>query len=70
MTARFDLIGLVVADMARSLTFYRRLGLEVPAEADTEPHIEAEAPGVPRRSARLRCHVRARNAVVRRKASG
>jgi hypothetical protein len=28
MTARFDLIGLVVAGMPRSLAFYRRLGLD------------------------------------------
>ncbi len=41
MTARFDLIGLVVDDMARSLAFYRRLGFEIPAAADTEPHVEA-----------------------------
>ena len=41
MTARFDLLGIVVNDMARSLGFYRRLGIEVPAEADNEPHVEA-----------------------------
>ena len=45
MTARFDLIGLVVADMARSLAFYRRLGLDIPADADAEPHVEAPLPG-------------------------
>ena len=45
MTARFDLIGLVVADMPRSLAFYRRLGLEIPAEADGESHVEASLPG-------------------------
>jgi catechol 2,3-dioxygenase-like lactoylglutathione lyase family enzyme len=45
MTPKFDLIGLVVADMAASLAFYRRLGLEVPAEADGEPHVEAALPG-------------------------
>ena len=31
--------------MARSLAFYRRLGLEVPPEADKEPHVEAALPG-------------------------
>ena len=41
MTARLDIIGMVVEDMARSLAFYRRLGLDVPADADTEPHVEA-----------------------------
>jgi len=45
MTARFDLIGLVVADMPRSLAFYRRLGLEIGDEADGEPHVEVPLPG-------------------------
>ncbi len=30
MTARFDAIGLVVSDMAASVTFYRRLGFAFP----------------------------------------
>lgn len=41
MTPRLDAIGLVVADMAASLAFYRRLGLDIPAEADSAPHAEA-----------------------------
>jgi catechol 2,3-dioxygenase-like lactoylglutathione lyase family enzyme len=45
MSARLDAVGLVVADMGRSLAFYRRLGLEVPAEADAEDHAEATLPG-------------------------
>ena len=45
MTARFDLIGLVVADMARSLAYYRLLGFDLPASADAEPHVEAALPG-------------------------
>ena len=45
MTARFDAIGLVVADMARSLAFYRRLGIAIPADADNEGHVEASLPG-------------------------
>ncbi|MGH3876717.1 MAG: VOC family protein [Actinophytocola sp.] len=45
MTPKFDLIGLVVADMAASLAFYRRLGFDIPAEADGEPHVEAPLPG-------------------------
>ncbi|MEX0629569.1 MAG: VOC family protein [Chloroflexota bacterium] len=45
MTARFDFIGLVVDDMARSLAFYRRLGLDIPADADEEDHVEATLPG-------------------------
>ncbi len=42
---RLDLIGLVVADMAASLAFYRRLGVDVDASADAEPHVEAALPG-------------------------
>ncbi|GAB2807859.1 VOC family protein [Actinocorallia aurea] len=45
MKAHLDLIGLVVADMAASLAFYRRLGLDLPAEADAAPHVEAVLPG-------------------------
>ncbi|MFF3325530.1 VOC family protein [Streptomyces sp. NPDC002889] len=45
MTPRLDAIGLVVADMAASLAFYRRLGLDVPAEADTAPHVQHTLPG-------------------------
>ena len=44
-TARLDAIGLIVADMGRALAFYRRLGLDIPAEADTEDHAEATLPG-------------------------
>lgn len=42
---RLDLVGLVVADMATSLAFYRRLGLDLPAEADDAPHVETTLPG-------------------------
>lgn len=45
MTPRIDLIGLVVADMARSLAFYRRLGLPIPPGAEAEPHVEVTLPG-------------------------
>ncbi|KIF70999.1 glyoxalase [Streptomyces sp. AcH 505] len=45
MTPRLDVIGLVVSDMAASLAFYRRLGVAVPADADTAPHAEAVLPG-------------------------
>jgi catechol 2,3-dioxygenase-like lactoylglutathione lyase family enzyme len=43
--ARLDVVGIVVDDMARSLAFYRRLGFDLPAEADSEPHVEAILPG-------------------------
>jgi len=45
MTPRFDLLGLVVADMDRSLTFYRSLGLDIPPVDAAAPHVEAELPG-------------------------
>jgi catechol 2,3-dioxygenase-like lactoylglutathione lyase family enzyme len=45
MAPRLDLFGLVVADMAASLAFYRRLGLDIPADADGQPHVEAALPG-------------------------
>ncbi|HEV8561792.1 MAG TPA: VOC family protein [Actinophytocola sp.] len=43
--AKLDVVGLIVEDMARSLAFYRALGLDVPAEADTEPHVDFTLPG-------------------------
>ena len=45
MQARLDLIGIVVDDMARALAFYRKLGLQIPAEADSEPHVEVTLNG-------------------------
>ncbi|MFD3923837.1 VOC family protein [Streptomyces sp. NPDC058595] len=45
MTPRLDLIGIVTSDMAASLAFYRRLGLDIPTDADTAPHVEAALPG-------------------------
>lgn len=45
MTVRIDLIGFVVADMARSLAFYRQLGLEIPIGAESEDHVEITLPG-------------------------
>ena len=40
-----DLIGIVVEDMARSLAFYRELGLDVPPDGDGQPHVETSLPG-------------------------
>jgi len=40
MTLQLSMIGLVVADMGRSLDFYRRLGLAVPTGLDNRPHVE------------------------------
>jgi uncharacterized glyoxalase superfamily protein PhnB len=45
MTPRFDALGVVVSDMARSLAFYRMLGLEFPDGAETEGHVEAPLRG-------------------------
>ena len=45
MEVRLGLVEIVVQDMARSLAFYRRLGLDVPPEADREPHVDMELPG-------------------------
>ncbi len=46
MDLRLSVIGLVVADMAATLAFYRRLGFDVPAEADGEGHVEVAAAGL------------------------
>jgi catechol 2,3-dioxygenase-like lactoylglutathione lyase family enzyme len=45
MAPTFNAIGLAVADMATSLAFYRRLGLDFPAGSDQEPHAEAVVAG-------------------------
>jgi catechol 2,3-dioxygenase-like lactoylglutathione lyase family enzyme len=42
---QFAFVGLVVSDMAASVAFYRRLGLEFPEGAETQPHVEAGLPG-------------------------
>jgi catechol 2,3-dioxygenase-like lactoylglutathione lyase family enzyme len=42
MKLRPALIELVVHDMAATLAFYRRLGLDVPPDADTQPHVDVE----------------------------
>lgn len=44
---RFNAIGFAVADLGRSLEFYRALGLDVPDGAESGPHAEIPlAPGV------------------------
>ncbi|MEZ4564339.1 MAG: VOC family protein [Thermomicrobiales bacterium] len=45
MQLKLDMIGIVVRDMARSLAFYRALGLDIPASADREGHVEVTLPG-------------------------
>ena len=43
--AKLQVVEIVVADMARALAFYRLLGLDIPAEADAEPHVDVGLPG-------------------------
>ena len=46
MDLRLSVIGLVVADMATTLAFYRRLGLDLPTDADGQPHVEVQVGGL------------------------
>jgi uncharacterized glyoxalase superfamily protein PhnB len=43
--ARLALVEIVVADMGEALDFYRLLGLDISAGADTEPHVDVALPG-------------------------
>ena len=43
--ARMDAVGIVVSDMAKALAFYRQVGLDVPASADGQGHVEVGLPG-------------------------
>lgn len=45
MTPRLDLIGIVTTDMARSLAFYRQLGLSFDEGAEQAPHVEVTLQG-------------------------
>jgi catechol 2,3-dioxygenase-like lactoylglutathione lyase family enzyme len=45
MAPTFQAIGIVAVDLTTSLAFYRDLGLDIPAEADKEPHVELALPG-------------------------
>ncbi|MYQ76573.1 glyoxalase [Streptomyces sp. SID4923] len=45
MTPRLDAISLTTADLPASLAFYRRLGLDIPAGAESAPHVEVVLPG-------------------------
>lgn len=40
-----DAFGMVVADMAATLRFYRLIGLDIPSSADDEQHVEVELAG-------------------------
>jgi predicted lactoylglutathione lyase len=40
MSVQLSMVGLMVRDMAASLAFYRRLGLEIPDGAETQPFVQ------------------------------
>ena len=46
MKLRLALIELVVSDMSATLAFYRRLGLDIPLQADGEDHVDIEVGGM------------------------
>ena len=46
LNLRPAVVELVVRDMAAALSFYRRLGLDIPAEADAEPHVDVDLGGL------------------------
>jgi len=46
MNPQLNAIGLVTTNLEASLRFYRLLGLDIPADAETQPHVEAVAGGV------------------------
>lgn len=45
MTPRLDAVSVTTADLAASLAFYRRLGLDIPEGAESAPHVEVALPG-------------------------
>jgi catechol 2,3-dioxygenase-like lactoylglutathione lyase family enzyme len=45
MKLRPALFEFVVSDMAATLAFYRRLGLELPLDADDQPHVDLDLGG-------------------------
>jgi uncharacterized glyoxalase superfamily protein PhnB len=45
MTPELNAIGIVVADMSASLSFYRLLGIEFAADAEQAPHVEVTLAG-------------------------
>ena len=42
MTLRLGFIGIVTSNMAASLAFYRALGVEIDADQDGAPHVDAQ----------------------------
>jgi len=44
MSLELSMVGLMVKDIARSLEFYRRLGLEIPESEDAKPFVMKRMP--------------------------
>ncbi|MFD4977607.1 VOC family protein [Streptomyces sp. NPDC058424] len=44
LSPQFDVIGIVVSDLAASLAFYRRLGIAFPEGSEDQPHVEGALP--------------------------
>ena len=44
MSPSLNAIGMIVADLGKTLAFYRRLGLDIPDTADTEQHVDHTLP--------------------------
>jgi len=40
------MVGVIVEDMPRAAEFYRRLGLDVPEDADSQDHVEIKMSGL------------------------
>jgi len=45
VTAKVSMFGIVSDDLPKTLAFYRRLGVDIPAHADNAPHVEVSLPG-------------------------
>jgi catechol 2,3-dioxygenase-like lactoylglutathione lyase family enzyme len=43
--AKISMFGIVSDNLPKTLAFYRRLGVEIPPEADGAPHVEVALPG-------------------------
>jgi catechol 2,3-dioxygenase-like lactoylglutathione lyase family enzyme len=46
MPLELYMVGLIVRDMPAALAFYRRLGLAIPADSDTKPHVQIKMGGM------------------------
>ena len=42
MTPKLNVFAIIVEDMPKALEFYRKIGLEIPRSADSEPHVEVQ----------------------------